>query len=594
MLIRFLEKDRSVGAHLLLLALVVLLAYGSSLVTDVFGDDLILIRNAKNISWSLHDLSQSFRLDQNDMTDGWLPPVFQGFLLHYFRPMIMASIKLDTVLWGTWAPGFHLTNLLCYLAIVFLLYRWGADFGLDGKGRLLLGFLFILYSPNQLTVSVLSSRTELVSAVFILSSIICLGRFYSTRSPLHFAGAFLSAILALGSKENSAMLPFLHVCAAVFLYPPGNENKWAGIKCRAFSILPFFVVIPFYLALRASALGGMPMPFGAFYFHDPGEPGFLLFLVGKLTHLVLTLIYQLPALFPPTLLERSVPLLVVTGLISVITAAGIIRWTKPPFRYFLLVWISLCLAPTLPFVLNPIYMFMCTPVIAVLYVLLYQHFSKSTVPWHAKTARVLLNTAAVAGLVICAFGGVFWRISGEPTRAVARSAIRVLDEHPDVRAVYVLDVPPATLYLAPAIRYAAERHADKRYFLLMPRAELFDEVNVEITQVDEYTFDIRASGESYLRTGLEEVMLADKLPPIQVGMVARHSDYEIEVMETETDPSMHPSGIIERIVRRHFLVPPEGQPGIRTLRFRFKHPLASADRLYVQVVGHDVRKVEFQ
>lgn len=589
---RLLEKERSVSQDLLILTLTLFVAYGSALGADVIGDDLILIRNTRLATWSFQDLAQTFRWDQYVITDGWLPPAFDGFVLQYFRPVVMATIKLDYTLWETWPVGYHLTNIVLYLFIVFIVYFWGADFGLDRPRRLLLGILLILYTLNAMAVIQINGRTETVSAVFILLSIMCLGRFYRDRNPILYATAFAVAVLAFGSKENAVMLPLFHIAAALFLYPPRGADRRSEIRLRVLAILPFFALVPAYFYVRAAAVGGFKMPLGGFYLHQPGDPGFAEFILAKMAHGVIALIYQVPGLIMPMLLEKSWALMLVSVAVAIPTAIAILRWLNPPFRYFLVAWILLSLAPTIPIGLNPIHYFLCSPVIVILYVHLYQSFSTSLVPWKVKTAKVLLSVVVVYGLVISIAWGITVRIGGGPVRNIADSTVQALDQNPAAKEVFFLDVPTVLLYMVPAIRYQSEKYADRAYFILSPGPGVFSSGHSEIVQRDAYTFDLRATQGALLRSGMEEVLLSRRLPPLSPGMVAHHSEYEIEILEVESEPSLE-GGWMMRRLRRHFEFPPENQTGILALRFRFQSPLASQDLLFLQIEGYDVSRVEF-
>lgn len=592
MFTQFFKKERTTQRHLFILAGVVLLAFGPSLAGNVLGDDVILLRTVRTISWSPADLSQEFRWGQEDFTNGWMPEEFDGFVLQYFRPVFVTTLKIDYALWGTWTPGYHLTNLIFYLLIVFLVYTWGADFGIDKRGQLLLGVLFILYTPNQMTVNLVNSRTELVAAVFILASVISLGRFYAKRNPLFYLAAIFSGILAFGSKENAVMLPLLHCCAAAFLYPPRARKETHGVRLRILSILPFFVMLPVYFYLRDQALGGFPIPLKGFYFHHPADPGFAAFLLSKISHAVIALVYQVPAVIMPLIIERSMPILTFAVLWAVVTLIVAYRWMKPPFRYFLITWAVLSLAPSMPFGLNPIYYFVCSPVIVLFYVFLYRAFADSPVAWQAKLARRTLTAALIYGLVVCAGLGIAARFGGQLSRDLAQTTIDLLDENAEVEEVFFLDMPPAASYLIPTIRYQAEAHADKKYYVLSFVADVLETTSSEIIQQDATSFDLFPGDRAFLKSGIEEVMLAREIEPYQPGMIARHPEYEMEIIEVESDPIADEDGFINA-VRHHFKFPPKGKKGVLDLRYRFNRPLASPDRLFLKVVGTEVEKVEF-
>ncbi len=586
------EESRMTLRDIALLMGLVVLAFGPSLASNVLTDDLILIRNARNISWSFPELATSFRLEHPDYTAGWMPGPFNHFSLQYFRPVIMASLKIDSALWNDWPPGFHLSNLIFFGVMVLLVVHWARDFGLNRRDRMLLGALFILYTPNQMAVNVIASRTELIADVFLLASVIWLGRFYGSRKPLFFIGAIIAGLLALGSKENAVMLPLLHGVAALFLYRPSLDGRSGGIKVRLLALLPFVLMVPAYFALRSAMLGGFPPPLKGFYFHHPLDPGFTQFLISKLIHAALTLVYQFPILLPPVLIQYSVPTAIATGLIAVVTLVAVYRETRPPFRFFMLFWIGVCIAPTLPMGLNPIYYFLCSPVMAVFYVFMYRKYRAAAVSWQPKLAKVLLVSALIFGLLNAIGGAVNAHVIGEPSRITARETAEMLAAKPQVQSVFFLDLPPAGFDLVPAIRFKYEEHAAKQFYLLSIRENLFDPTACDIVQVDAWAFDLRPKGGALLKIGVEEGFIGYPLDRFAPGMKAIHPDYEMEVIEAEADREAGETGLLTRL-KNHYRIPPASQNGIAVLRYRFKTPLAASDRLFLQLTRDGVKEVPF-
>ncbi|MBL7646335.1 MAG: hypothetical protein JNK74_09130 [Candidatus Hydrogenedentes bacterium] len=584
------EETRMTLRDIALLVGLAILAFGPSLASNVLTDDLILIRNARHISWSFPELATSFRLEHPDYTAGWLPGPFNHFSLQYFRPVIMASLKLDSALWNDWPPGFHVTNILVFIAMVLLVVRWARDFGLNRSDRMLLGMLFILYTPNQMAVNVIASRTELIADVFLLASVIWLGCFYANRKLLFFVGAFIAGLLALGSKENAVMLPLLHGVAALFLYRPSGDES-GGLKVRLLALLPFVLMVPAYFALRSAMLGGFPPPLKGFYFHHPLDPGFTQFLISKLIHAALTLVYQFPILLPPVLIQYSVPTAIATGLIAIVTLVAVYRETRPPFRFFMLFWIGVCIAPTLPMGLNPIYYFLCSPVMAVFYVFMYRKYRAATVSWQPKLAKVLLVSALSFGLLNAIGGAVNAHVIGEPSRVTARETAEILASKPEVRSVFFVDLPPAGFDLVPAIRFKYEEHADKDFYLLSIRENLFDPAACDITQVDAYAFELRPKGGALLKIGVEEGFIGYPLERFAPGMKAIHPDYEMEVIEAEAEADGAPDFLTR--IKHHYRIPPASQNGIAVLRYRFKTPLAANDRLFLQLTRDGVKEIPF-
>jgi hypothetical protein len=90
---------RWLGATIVLGASV-LLTYAHTLAFGFVWDDFAFIRPP---SWDL--MGSSF-------TGSWMTT---RFMPHYYRPLVVALYSLDYLLYGTWAIGYHLTNLLCLI-----------------------------------------------------------------------------------------------------------------------------------------------------------------------------------------------------------------------------------------------------------------------------------------------------------------------------------------------------------------------------------------------------------------------------------------------------------------------------------------------
>lgn len=591
-LLAFLDQKRTARQDLAILALCLFIAYGSSLATGFVADDLILVKNAQEASWSVEDLSRSFHLGVEDLTDGWAPPQIAAFRLYFFRPLYMALLKAEVTVFGSWLPGYHITNLLLQFLVIALFYVWAADFGFTRPSRFLAALLFLLYMPNHMTVNWVAGRTEIMAAAFIISSVLFLGRFHKTRKPGDYAISMGALLFAMGTKENAVIIPFIHLCAALFLYAPAG--KWReGLKARLLAILPFFIMLPPYFLVRGWALGGFPVPPRGFYFHPMSDPDIVRFLTTKLGHAVLSLVYQLPAGTSPAMLERSIPTVAIMAVFSLITATAIIRWLKAPIRYFLLGWIAFTLAPTMPLGLNPIYYYLTSPALALFYVLFYRHCRASEVPWLNRSARWAMTTLIALGFVVCMLSGPSLRFTAVPAYRIAAAAAEVLEEYPEVTCVYLLDIPHSANFIVPEIRLIDDRYRTIEFRVLSLSPKLTRTERSRLEKIDEHTFDSESGDGTYFTTAIEQVVFAKDVIEFQEGVVSDHPEYEIEVMEIENhnlSRKDHPFFIWLRGV---YNMPGEEQMGVKRLRYRFTHPLNAKDRIYLRAVDFGVEVVDF-
>jgi tetratricopeptide (TPR) repeat protein len=138
-----------------------------------------------------------------------------------YLPLRDLSLALDYALWGLSPRGFHLTNLLLYLANVSAVYWLAATAAafLDptadrGRRRLVAlacGLLFLLHPLHSQVVSFVTCRNTLLSGLFTFLAAACFLRFLDAqggRQRLLFYGAAVVAyVLALLSKGTSIFLP---------------------------------------------------------------------------------------------------------------------------------------------------------------------------------------------------------------------------------------------------------------------------------------------------------------------------------------------------------------------------------------------------
>lgn len=144
-----------------------------------------------------------------------------------FRSILNFSYAVDFS-WTQLDPfGYHVTNILLHAANVILLYCLGlvlardaASVRSDATGRageevapemvaVVAAAVFAVHPMMTEAVGYLSGRSEVLSTTFVLVSFLAFRRWLLGRS-LRALGIGLGAgVLALGSKETAAMLPFL-------------------------------------------------------------------------------------------------------------------------------------------------------------------------------------------------------------------------------------------------------------------------------------------------------------------------------------------------------------------------------------------------
>lgn len=179
-------------------------------------------------------------------------------VLDYNRPVQLASLMIDSMIWGKNPFGYHLTsNLLHALntAMVFLLIVALGRVGAADPGRPCLlaaavGALFFAFHPvNVEAVAEVSSREDLLVAFFVLAGLLLAVK---GEGIWFAAGSVLAMLLACAAKETGIAGPFL--LGTYWLLYRRNESgkKWAVLIGAAFLVACLFLGARFYFQPEVS------------------------------------------------------------------------------------------------------------------------------------------------------------------------------------------------------------------------------------------------------------------------------------------------------------------------------------------------------
>jgi tetratricopeptide (TPR) repeat protein len=214
-------------------------------------DDNPLIKNNPYIE-KTHSLG-SYLAQEDGITD--VKRTISTYHTGYYRPLVNFSYRIDYKIWGMEAPGFRATNLILHLLTCFVLYHLIILFVNDQKAALLAALLFSVHPVNTESVSWITSRNNILVALFSLLSFY----FYlRARIRMGYLGVLISAscfMLGVLSKEFALMLlPILVLHRMLF-----GEKKWA-IRNEIFACFPFLLILVMYFFLRQNATGAFLSP----------------------------------------------------------------------------------------------------------------------------------------------------------------------------------------------------------------------------------------------------------------------------------------------------------------------------------------------
>jgi hypothetical protein len=226
----------------LALGVAVLAFYGRALGRPFTSEDFLLIRYlGENPPWH-HLLAQ--------LSSPWL-----GIsVVKFYRPVSTLLYGLEIAAFGGHPVGYNLVHLLVHGVNVALV--WGIVRRLDRGAAFTpwaVALLFAIYPLHPNAVVFSASFATLYGAAFLLGSVLAYQGFRATGSRTAWGASLALFVLALGSYEESAVLPALLVAYDHLV----GVRVAAGRRHAGLSLgyLPFFGVLGLYLLLRRWIFG---------------------------------------------------------------------------------------------------------------------------------------------------------------------------------------------------------------------------------------------------------------------------------------------------------------------------------------------------
>lgn len=197
-------------------------------------------------------------LDHNDIEQGSavlpLGQINKAFIIpfgqtSFYRPIVTIVNSIDYALYRLWAPGYHITNLLIFIVLIYASLKFVSTFfNLDKK---YFPYFVLAMGVHPVGIFIAGAINQRQESLLVLFMLLCL-HFYvtakKTKSNKPKLLTLLFWILALFTKETAlVILPLL-----IILYETVNREK---LKLKQ-AILPigFATITLFYLLLRLSAV----------------------------------------------------------------------------------------------------------------------------------------------------------------------------------------------------------------------------------------------------------------------------------------------------------------------------------------------------
>ncbi len=123
-----------------------------------------------------------------------------------YLPVRDLSILADYAIWGSWFPGFHLTNLVIYLASIALWFGALTAFGIDRKIAGLAILIWAVHPSHAESVAWISERKGLLAMMFAGAAALGHARFRAGARTRWLVLATCAAIAAVWSKAPAAFI----------------------------------------------------------------------------------------------------------------------------------------------------------------------------------------------------------------------------------------------------------------------------------------------------------------------------------------------------------------------------------------------------
>jgi len=145
-----------------------------------------------------------------------------------YRPILTLSLSLDAILGGNSPILFNLTNLLLHCIFSVLLFQFLVIIKTKRVTSFFIALLFAFHPINNGAVVWIPGRNDILLAIFCLSSFIFFIKFIQSNNLIHGIVCSLLYFLALLTKENAIVLPFLFLAYYLILNCKINTKSLFG------------------------------------------------------------------------------------------------------------------------------------------------------------------------------------------------------------------------------------------------------------------------------------------------------------------------------------------------------------------------------
>jgi hypothetical protein len=272
----------------LLLALALCLPWLSS---PMFLDDWHLLWKASQAPWTWEGLTRAFTFLDASSIGSWNLPEAPPY--HFFRPLVVALLKLEWLAWGDLPAGFHAVSLALHLASTVLVGALAARVtGRERVGRLA-AVLFAGQPHAVASVLWTSGLTEALGAALVLAALYAYVVARQDRKAGWLLASVLLAAVACLAKENAVLIGLCAVAWETSLLV-SNPRRWRErLRAAVPALAPLVVVLGSFAAYRLLAFDTGGVLYEPYYI-APSSDGFAYFAISKLVYYLASLVTTVP------------------------------------------------------------------------------------------------------------------------------------------------------------------------------------------------------------------------------------------------------------------------------------------------------------
>jgi len=363
--------------------------------------------------------------------------------LDFLRPISSLTFWVEYRFWGLRAWGYHLDNILLHLLNLALLCRLARRLGLSTATTILLAVAWGVSLPAAPAVGWISGRTELLSALFVLSSVLSFDRWITGGRVVWFAAAGFLGGVAPFAKESGVVAPIL-----MLIFSRLREGRVPGAARRRLLPWPgFCLFLPAlaYLWLRFVVLRipAPPVP----YIETLRSSSDGLWLVAKPVLYLVTSFLSLPLshVSPLSMFHEAPISLLALAAAALLLLRPLARAAGLGVAGLSLAWFAVGLSPYLPVIPTSLYLYL--PLSGLMLLLGAARDERADCRWPTRWLAGLIAAGTAANAAV----GVFTWSAATRLDQAAADAARICREQSAARLV-LFDTPVWAYGLPAAVR----------------------------------------------------------------------------------------------------------------------------------------------